>query len=113
MPHHCHIIETGNESFRFKQSSAIAKQRTKSRENSKRFLQIIKNIDVGDQIDSIQIDYIKFLMIPAPMNPWSILFWRQQPRVPMSNCRCQPLAARLRFLTVPLCANMFVRLPKR
>ena len=36
LTHHCHIVETGNESFRFKQSSETAKNRIKARENAKR-----------------------------------------------------------------------------
>lgn len=34
--HHCHIVETGNESYRFRHSSASAKSRIQAREASKR-----------------------------------------------------------------------------
>ena len=36
LTHHCHIVETGNESYRFRQSSQTAKARIKSREQAKR-----------------------------------------------------------------------------
>jgi DNA replication protein DnaC len=36
LTHHCHIVETGNESYRFRQSSQTAKNRIQSREKIKR-----------------------------------------------------------------------------
>ena len=36
LTHHCHIVETGNENYRFLHSTAVAKKRIKAREQARK-----------------------------------------------------------------------------
>ena len=45
LTHHCHIVETGNESYRFKHSSTQAKGRIKAREVARKAFVIPENAD--------------------------------------------------------------------
>ena len=48
LTHHCHIVETGNESFRFRQSTTAAKTRIKAREHARKGSEAPPTTEVPD-----------------------------------------------------------------
>lgn len=53
LTHHCHIIETGNESYRFRHSSQQAKVRIQAREHAKRGSERVTTADDENNEDNV------------------------------------------------------------